>query len=384
MHIALRIENNVIAAVVSIIFLIYIQNYLDRIDRKNRIYLLLFSINTIEIIVETVTCIIDGISLNWLLPVSRILNVILFVFGPVISYLWFLFVREWIGQNKGEESLSIKKMLLISPLILNAVVSVLTLHFDLVFKITQGNVYIRQPMIFIPVACTYFYMICSLVYVFKNRKMMISTEFIPLVMVLIFGSIGGAIQLGMYGLLVVWSISAYSFIIIYILFQHEMSQLDILTGAWTRIRLKTYLKNRMKKNNFRRFSIIFIDLDEFKNINDMYGHREGDRALITVVKLIRSSIRRDDFITRYGGDEFIIFLNTGSKRIVEKVIGRIYNSFERHNFSSKRTYNLSFSYGYEIYDFNNPITPEEYISRVDKLMYKNKKHKKFVDGSIKK
>ncbi|WP_446897182.1 GGDEF domain-containing protein [Clostridium sp. LBM24168] len=384
MQLAFRITNNVIAAVVSIIFLVYVADHLDKIDKKNRIYLLLFIINTAEIIIETITCIIDGISLGWLIPISKLLNMISFVLGPVISYLWFLFVMEWIKENRSAKHRSVKKAIMLLPLILNTAVSILTLKFDFIFKITPENVYVRQPMIFIPAVCTYFYMICSLIYIYKNRKVILSTEFIPLIMALIFGSIGGIIQLSVYGLLVIWSIAAYSFIIIYILFQHEMSQMDMLTGTWMRSRLKAYLDNRMKKNNLRAFSIVFIDLDEFKNINDVYGHKEGDRALVTIVKLIRSSIHRGDFITRFGGDEFILFLNVGDKKTVEEVIKRIYDSLERYNLSSNKPYNLSFSYGYEIYDFNNPVTPDEYISHVDKLMYKNKKHKKFIDSSIKK
>lgn len=382
MDLIFKITNNVIASLVSIIFLICIKNRLDNTDKKNLIYMIMFSMNTVEIIVETITCIIDKKPLTGLILAAKILNMILFILGPAISCMWFLFVYVWIYEGKFRIYNLIKRVLFFLPLIVNTIFVVLTLNYDFVFKITENNVYVREPMIAIPVFCAYFYMTLSLIYIFINRNGLLRMEFFPLVMALVMGSIAGIIQLLFPGMLVVWSVSAYAFVIIYTLFQYQMSQIDVLTGAWMRSELENYLNNRMKKNSFRGFSIVFIDLNKFKNINDTYGHREGDRALITAVKLIKTNIRKDDFVTRYGGDEFIIFLNLDDKEMIESIIHRIIDSFNKYNKISIKNYKLSFSYGYEIYNFDRHMTVKELINHVDKLMYENKKNSKFYGSSI--
>ena len=66
-----------------------------------------------------------------------------------------------------------------------------------------------------------------------------------------------------------------------------------------------------------------MDIDNFKSINDCYGHFEGDLALEKTVQILRASVNRNDFVARYGGDEFCIILESDKEAEVEHVVARI-------------------------------------------------------------
>jgi diguanylate cyclase (GGDEF)-like protein len=90
----------------------------------------------------------------------------------------------------------------------------------------------------------------------------------------------------------------------------QVVMLDGLTGVPNRRAMDEMLDNawRRAKRNKEPLSLILIDIDDFKDFNDRFGHVEGDRCLIRVANLLRSTLRRpDDFLARYGGEEFLVF-----------------------------------------------------------------------------
>ena len=90
-------------------------------------------------------------------------------------------------------------------------------------------------------------------------------------------------------------------------------QTDYLTGLPNRYALSQYLQAAIEQYHRQEqgtpFALLFIDLNDFKSINDRFGHDVGDQSLIEVARRLRNHIRKNDFIARYAGDEFIIALN---------------------------------------------------------------------------
>ena len=115
-----------------------------------------------------------------------------------------------------------------------------------------------------------------------------------------------------------------------------------------------------------------IDLNNFKCINDNFGHDMGDVALQISAKILNSCVRSNDFIARYGGDEFYIVLETYNINDLEIIVDRIKTAVEVFNESSNQPYGLGFSMGYAVYDYNTHMTVEEFQKYIDVLMYGNK------------
>ncbi|MEG0663857.1 MAG: GGDEF domain-containing protein, partial [Clostridia bacterium] len=122
-------------------------------------------------------------------------------------------------------------------------------------------------------------------------------------------------------------------------------------------------------------SLIFIDLDNFKNINDMFGHGAGDYILnqfsINTQKFIKNDV---DWIARYGGDEFLICLNNTNYERAKQIANKIKDKTNENNFIYKtKNIKLTCSLGVYTYsDYDNLIDLNEIIHRVDKILYKAK------------
>ena len=103
------------------------------------------------------------------------------------------------------------------------------------------------------------------------------------------------------------------------------------------------------------------------------GHDAGDEALKEAIGIIRKSLRQNDFIARYGGDEFVIIMDIHSREMLERAIGRITTNVDNFNREGLKPYKISFSMGYDIYDTRSQMTSDDFFNHIDLLMYENKK-----------
>jgi diguanylate cyclase len=106
------------------------------------------------------------------------------------------------------------------------------------------------------------------------------------------------------------------------------SQTDGLTGIYNRKAFDNQIEELVEKNTISRtsFALLMLDIDDFKKINDNYGHQTGDRVILAVISKCRQSIRGEDFLARYGGEEFAIILPGASLRNAVKKANHICKS----------------------------------------------------------
>ena len=119
--------------------------------------------------------------------------------------------------------------------------------------------------------------------------------------------------------------------------------------------------------------LIFMDLDQFKPINDKFGHAEGDNALVAFANLLKSTFRVSDLFARLGGDEFAVLLSGISGKQAKEVIDLFSRSLRAYNQQAKRGYDISFSYGIVEFNHERHTTIEELLAEGDSLMYESKK-----------
>ena len=174
-----------------------------------------------------------------------------------------------------------------------------------------------------------------------------------------------------------------SFIIKYLIksrdfeYTYKLATTDGLTELYNhrffqeQIRRKIVFSDKMKTP----FSLILIDIDFFKKFNDKYGHQAGDAVLKHVAKTLKSSVRSEDLVCRYGGEEMAILLNNVNKEIAIKTAQKICDAIASRNYelTPEITVNITISLGVSSYP-DNGKTPEELIEYADKGLYKAKEN----------
>ncbi len=118
------------------------------------------------------------------------------------------------------------------------------------------------------------------------------------------------------------------------------------------------------------FSLMIIDIDHFKNVNDTYGHIAGDKVLKTVANLIRSSIRRSDEVFRYGGEEFVVILSNTKQGGAKFIAERVRKEIEKLTVSLSQKIKVTASFGIASSEIMKDVT--ETLEFADKALYQAK------------
>ena len=158
----------------------------------------------------------------------------------------------------------------------------------------------------------------------------------------------------------------------------ELATMDTLTGVSNRrglMNLATHALAFCQRHTLPA-ALVYLDLNEFKSINDKYGHAEGDKVLVTFADLLKTASRNSDIVARLGGDEFIVMLTDVSREKVDTVLNRFAMLLEQHNQESTKGYSITFSYGVVEYDPEQHKSLDDLLAEGDRMMYERKRHKK--------
>lgn len=157
----------------------------------------------------------------------------------------------------------------------------------------------------------------------------------------------------------------------------ELSLMDELTGLNNRRGFSILAAKQIKNADRYKhgLTLIYIDLDNMKWINDNLGHKEGDLALMDISNIFKKSFRSSDIIGRLGGDEFAGLVVDSRGTTSDMILTRMQESINELNSQKTRSYNLSISFGAISYDNENPCSLNELLERGDKAMYAHKQKK---------
>lgn len=151
----------------------------------------------------------------------------------------------------------------------------------------------------------------------------------------------------------------------------ELTKISNRRGFLT---LTRYCLEVCKRGSFPA-SLVFFDLDKFKEINDAHGHAEGDRALKIFADEMMGSFRTSDIFARLGGDEFVVLLTNTSTEGIQQLIVRFKTSLRSRCTSDCLPYFIEFSFGFVDYEPLKHESIEDMLIEADKAMYENKKSK---------
>lgn len=229
---------------------------------------------------------------------------------PAIPYLLTLTIRP---QTKAQAAR------LAIPLALNMLIAFSALFCKLSFWYTAGNAFVRGPLGVIPFVTAGFYMVVLLTVTLRACRNggLVEALIVSAIVMLAFAAT--LMETGL-GLRFIQNPCMATSIAFYYLFLHSYhSNRDTLTGALTR--RKFYLDTQRQRAAVT--AIVSIDMNDLKQINDRKGHIAGDRALITVVEVIKKSAGPRAALYRIGGDEFMLVCSRLAETEVEKVISQI-------------------------------------------------------------
>ena len=289
----------------------------------------------------------------------------LFLGNAMIGYLWAKFIMVHMNIPFSD----IRRNIYRTIGLISIVLLVINIFYPLVFSVSDGR-YQRGFAYIIFLIFAAFYILDSLYLYVKRVKKNGSLKLFPVHIFLIPVILGIVIQAFFVEIAITWTSIAISVAGIMTALKNEIIFTDCLTGLYNRVYLEFLHKRACNKKDCW-VSGIMIDLNGFKQINDNYGHAEGDLALCIVADLLRKSFSEYGVVTRYAGDEFVIILNTTDDQLIQKIIKSAKKNFVTENEKNDKPYQLSASMGYAITNLSNE-TIDDFMNRIDEQMYQDK------------
>ena len=289
----------------------------------------------------------------------------LFLGNVMIGYLWAKFIMVHMNIPFSD----IRRNIYRTIGLISIVLLVINIFYPLVFSVSDGR-YQREFAYIIFLIFAAFYILDSLYLYVKRVKKNGSLKLFPVHIFLIPVILGVVIQAFFVEIAITWTSIAISVTGIMTALKNEIIFTDCLTGLYNRVYLEFLHKRACNKKDCW-VSGIMIDLNGFKQINDNYGHAEGDLALCIVADLLRKSFSEYGVVTRYAGDEFVIMLNTTDDQLIQKIIKSAKKNFVTENEKNDKPYQLSASMGYAITNLSNE-TIDDFMNRIDEQMYQDK------------
>lgn len=384
MSIFLYLENNLFGIILLVIM--YISNrktYSMRSSYDTALFNGLLFTTILVLIFDAGMWYLDGKTFAHARTLNIIVTTLYFILNPAPCIAWLCY-----GDYKlnSDQAGLLKRLPLYSiPGTVNAILVLISLKTTFMFSIDAQNIYQREPGVWITLAIAFFYLVLSSVLVLLKAKESfrdIPKEiYIYFFMFPLLPIIGAILQMLFYGLSLIWMSVVISIFLIFINIQSKSLYLDSLTGVYNRKYMKYHWRNlqRLATDSKTGFLLI-IDVDDFKQINDNYGHIAGDLTLQKLAKLLADVCRNDHTIFRYGGDEFIITGVNNAKEPLSSLTAKIQEAVTKYNQESELPYSLSISIGTSIFDSSSVLSFDDLIRDADIIMYHEKQSKKSNDG----
>ena len=368
------ITANVSALVLLVMVRLHMRNR-DKVGGLMDIRFLLGMINLtmLECVFDTLVFWVDGEIFAGSRVINYAGNIIYNILKMSNVYFWPLFIEYKISSSFER----VKKLatILAIPMFTCYLLVLSTPFHGMVFSVNEDNIYSRSESCFIiPNLLVFIFLILGITKIYLNRKHRGKYLILPAIFFVTPISLGIVCQMLNYGISLTFIGIAIALTGLYISAQNESAYIDRLCGVYNRRYYIDYIRsfcNSSKKDDF--ITGILIDIDNFKQINDKYGHYVGDKALKLFGSVLRKQINNVGFVVRYGGDEFIL-ITKQPETAAEAVVANIMKEIDAINATGKNEFHLAFSYG--IANMNSAGNTDEFLRTMDARMYEMKRNRK--------
>ncbi len=307
---------------------------------------------------------VDGKDFPLAREVNYLVNMFYFTMNMTISFLWPLF-----SEYKINSGVRLKRLaaLLGLPLVCCTLLVFSAPLNGFVFTVTAENLYTRSSLHFVPTLLAAFYILFGTVRVYGARGDRGKYMIFPAIYFIAPVSLAIVVQTLCYGISLIFIGIAVGLTGVYLSTQSESAYIDQLCGVFNRRYYNDYIRAFCSLGSSeRRVTGVLIDMDDFKSINDEFGHDVGDKALEQFGAVLRKHINDIGFAVRCGGDEFIL-ITRETPAEAERAVEEIAREIDEINASGKNPFRLAFSYG--IAQITSDSSSDDFFKAMDRRMY---------------
>lgn len=333
---------------------------------SNRLFKAMLLSVIILMTLEFLSWIFDAKPGNFNFILNYVFNFVLFIVSPSVACFWVAYIHYKIFGDKQRIR---KNFWFLYPIFISSLLALINIFFPIVFKVpVETNLFERLPLLPLNFMMAYVMVIYSVILTFKHRSKLKRTVWIAVLLFVVLSIFASLLQLFNYGLIVMYPTLALSIIVIYLFLETTSASTDYLTDLHSRSRFDEFLANKVERNE--EFSVLMLDLDDYKEFNDVHGHIVGDRILIMFSNLMKKVFGDKALAARYGGDEFVVVV---SDQDVKTIVGYKEDlKIEIEESKDPIFQTVRFSFGYSTRTKENQFGYNRLLKKSDDVMYQDK------------
>ncbi len=366
----------------SILVVLFVSLQTDKFVYDQKITILKQIIFVVGILIglDILLVSLEGLQHSFINNILWIGNTLSFILSPLPSFFWLAYIGVFVHEKTS--IIQTFKKISVLFLVFNACVALLSKPFGFYFTINNLNVYERGPVVLFNSAISYVFIMFATILLIKNIRYIRKQDFFALVIFIVPPTVSNLIQIANPGILIVWPGIVFSLLIAFVYVQNKTMSKDYLSGLYNKMEYETVLDNLVSRKPKKGFVGMIIDINDFKSINDTYGHDVGDRVIQEISRILIKSFRVNDFVARIGGDEFAVLAH--SHHVHPSMLKqRVLKGIEQLNQSEKFQFDVSLSIGYLVWSRQSNLDKDTFFQIMDKNMYQEKiKSKEEVNATV--
>ncbi|MCR4566865.1 MAG: diguanylate cyclase [Pseudobutyrivibrio sp.] len=309
-----------------------------------------------------------------LLILARIGYYLIFLLDPVDILFAINYIDCWMDDENLKRRGFYRNAFAIFAVLNGFMVTVSSLFELRWFFYFEEDVYYRGEFFLIRAITLMVFIILLLFYAIRFRNNFVSEYKNAVLFLPIFALIGAILQVFLYNIDTTYGGISLGCLILFFSFQSKDVNADYLTGVLNRRGLDIKMQEKVKQSisTGKNFSAIMMDIDNFKDINDQFGHEAGDKAIKSMADILVDIFGEDVAIGRFGGDEFCVIIDSVENPENLKKIEKIHDEIARLRKKNGWSDNVDVSCGYRVYEYDSGMTAEEFQKQIDELMYDEK------------
>lgn len=341
----------------------------DQYSFSSQLVKMIVIVTIIGTILEPITWFVEFKPGLFYYHVGFITNSLDFLFGVIVSALWLSYWDYKFNLSKKRVT---QRKYYFFPLIAQLILLIFNRFTGAFFSIDkQSNAFIETPLYFVLYIIYLIYFIYLLKLILQKHNHQNHHIVYASILFMLFPALSVGVQFFYPDLIFSWPSLSISILLVYTFLETASGNKDTLTNLYARRLLELYLQSLIEDK--LPFHAIMIDLDHFKDVNDMYGHTKGDHVLLEFSDILRACTHKEDiFVSRLGGDEFFVVIKENLSVTPVQFIDLVKQTWNDNLYLKQYPF-LNFSAG--IITYNENFTMDDILNLSDKQMYHEKENK---------